>query len=136
MYYLCYFAICLFIKCFTYVVTCLMKCNKLYSLYKKFVQKQLVFVTSYCGNVAKIKCYLSDCKLALQFVIRWQMMWPFFCFSFVAFSWFAFCEYVIASANMAFHVTVILDFPTEKLLVAKGLNAVRNKSPIKEWKAK
>ncbi|RZC33415.1 post-GPI attachment to proteins factor 2-like, partial [Asbolus verrucosus] len=39
----------------------------------------------------------------------------------MAFSWFAFCEYVIALANMAFHITVILDFPTEHLVVAKGL---------------
>jgi hypothetical protein len=41
------------------------------------------------------------------------------CF-FPAFSWFSFCEYLIASANMAFHMTVVLDFPTEQLMVAKG----------------
>lgn len=35
---------------------------------------------------------------------------------------FALCEYVIALANMAFHVSVILDFPTEHLIVAKGLS--------------
>lgn len=35
---------------------------------------------------------------------------------------FASCEYIIALANMAFHVTVILDFPTEYLVVAKGAN--------------
>jgi hypothetical protein len=40
------------------------------------------------------------------------------CF-FAAFSWFSFCEYLIASANMAFHMTVILDFPTEHLIVAQ-----------------
>jgi hypothetical protein len=39
-----------------------------------------------------------------------------------AFSWFSLCEYLIASANMAFHVTVILDFPTEDLMVARGLH--------------
>ncbi|XP_067000433.1 post-GPI attachment to proteins factor 2-like [Anabrus simplex] len=39
----------------------------------------------------------------------------------MAFSWFSLCEYLIASANMAFHVTVILDFPTEKLVVARGI---------------
>lgn len=38
-----------------------------------------------------------------------------------AFSWFAFCEYIIASANMAFHVTVILDFPTEQIIIAKDV---------------
>jgi len=38
---------------------------------------------------------------------------------FAAFSWFSFCEYLIASANMAFHMTVVLDFPTEQLIVAQ-----------------
>ncbi|XP_023705134.1 post-GPI attachment to proteins factor 2-like [Cryptotermes secundus] len=38
----------------------------------------------------------------------------------MAFSWFSFCEYLIASANMAFHMTVVLDFPTEQLIVAQG----------------
>lgn len=45
----------------------------------------------------------------------------------MAFSWFAFFEYVIASANMAFHVTVVLDFPTEQLIVAKGLSLATTK---------
>lgn len=39
----------------------------------------------------------------------------------LAFSWFAFCEYIIASANMAFHITVILDFPTENLIIARDV---------------
>ncbi|KAJ8919183.1 hypothetical protein NQ315_012170 [Exocentrus adspersus] len=39
----------------------------------------------------------------------------------MAFSMFALCEYVIALANMAFHVCIILDFPTEHFLVAKGV---------------
>ncbi|KAF4526386.1 hypothetical protein B566_EDAN012676 [Ephemera danica] len=39
----------------------------------------------------------------------------------MAFSWFSLCEYIIASANMAFHITVVLDFPTEELIVAKPL---------------
>lgn len=47
---------------------------------------------------------------------------------FTAFSWFAFCEYVVALANMAFHVSVILDFPTEHLVVAKGLKYSKFKS--------
>ncbi|XP_021938242.1 post-GPI attachment to proteins factor 2-like [Zootermopsis nevadensis] len=38
----------------------------------------------------------------------------------MAFSWFSFCEYLIASANMAFHMTVVLDFPTEQLIVAQA----------------
>jgi hypothetical protein len=39
---------------------------------------------------------------------------------FAAFSWFSLCEYLIASANMAFHMTVVLDFPTEQLIVARA----------------
>lgn len=40
---------------------------------------------------------------------------------FLAFSKFALSEYVVAFANMAFHISVILDFPTEHLVVARGL---------------
>ncbi|KAL1459897.1 hypothetical protein WDU94_011845 [Cyamophila willieti] len=38
----------------------------------------------------------------------------------MAFSWFAFCEYVIALSNMAYHMTVALDFPSEHLLIGNG----------------
>lgn len=41
---------------------------------------------------------------------------------------FALCEYVIAIANMAFHVSVISDFPTEHLIIARGLNIQRTDS--------
>ncbi|XP_056643583.1 post-GPI attachment to proteins factor 2-like [Diorhabda sublineata] len=40
----------------------------------------------------------------------------------MAFSMFALCEYIIAFANMAFHVTIIMDFPTEHFMVATKLN--------------
>lgn len=52
----------------------------------------------------------------------------------LAFSWFALCEYVIASANMAFHVTVVLDFPTEELVVAKGLSLTTTNSQFNNKK--
>jgi len=42
-----------------------------------------------------------------------------------AFSWFSLCEYVIAFANMGFHITVVLDFPKEQLVVGHGLPAVK-----------
>ncbi|XP_076260342.1 post-GPI attachment to proteins factor 2-like isoform X3 [Rhynchophorus ferrugineus] len=48
-----------------------------------------------------------------------------FCFR-MAFSMFALCEYVIAAANMAFHIAVISDFPTEDLMVAKLLEENSN----------
>ncbi|KAL1492209.1 hypothetical protein ABEB36_012691 [Hypothenemus hampei] len=41
-----------------------------------------------------------------------------FCFR-MAFSMFALCEYIIAAANIAFHISVIVDFPTEELMVGK-----------------
>lgn len=50
---------------------------------------------------------------------------PIIIFFLIAFSWFSLCEYVIASANMGFHVTVILDFPKEQLIVGNGLPALK-----------
>ncbi|KAG5892309.1 hypothetical protein JTB14_023489 [Gonioctena quinquepunctata] len=50
----------------------------------------------------------------------------------MAFSMFALCEYVIALANMAFHVTVILDFPTEHFLIAKRLDIHCPEEPPKQ----
>ncbi|KAF5294639.1 hypothetical protein FQA39_LY02771 [Lamprigera yunnana] len=44
----------------------------------------------------------------------------------MAFSWFALCEYLVALANMAFHITIIFDFPTEYLVVARGLKDKSN----------
>lgn len=42
-----------------------------------------------------------------------------------AFSFFAFCEYLIASANMGFHWTCTLDFPTEDFLIANSTDSIR-----------
>lgn len=53
-------------------------------------------------------------------------------FLFSAFSMFALCEYVIALANMAFHVSVIMDFPTEHLVIAKGLDINHSDSSTKK----
>lgn len=39
----------------------------------------------------------------------------------LAFSWFSLCEYVIASANMGFHITVVMDFPKGQLVVGHDL---------------
>nr|CAH7740298.1 unnamed protein product [Callosobruchus chinensis] len=47
----------------------------------------------------------------------------------MAFSMFALCEYVIALANMAFHITVILDFPTEHFIVARNLDIYTQSKP-------
>lgn len=44
------------------------------------------------------------------------------CFFFSAFSWFSLCEYIIACANMAFHATVVLDFPNHQIQVAPFLS--------------
>nr|XP_029729605.1 post-GPI attachment to proteins factor 2-like [Aedes albopictus]XP_029729606.1 post-GPI attachment to proteins factor 2-like [Aedes albopictus] len=42
----------------------------------------------------------------------------------LAFSWFALCEYIVASANMGFHCTTMLDFPTE------GLHDCQKRQPV------
>lgn len=44
---------------------------------------------------------------------------------FTAFSFFAFCEYLIASANMGFHWTCTLDFPTEDCIIANCTGEIR-----------
>ena len=41
----------------------------------------------------------------------------------IAFSWFAFFEYLIAIANMLFHFTIIWDFPFQYMLVVQGPRA-------------
>ncbi|XP_023294034.2 post-GPI attachment to proteins factor 2-like [Lucilia cuprina] len=46
----------------------------------------------------------------------------FYCHD-LAFSWFAFFEYLIAIANMLFHFTIIWDFPFQYMLVVQGPRA-------------
>ncbi|XP_017850057.1 post-GPI attachment to proteins factor 2-like [Drosophila busckii] len=43
----------------------------------------------------------------------------FYCHD-LAFSWFAFFEYLIAIANMLFHFTIIWDFPSQYMLIIQG----------------
>ncbi|XP_017050525.1 post-GPI attachment to proteins factor 2-like [Drosophila ficusphila] len=43
----------------------------------------------------------------------------FYCHD-LAFSWFAFFEYLIAIANMLFHFTIIWDFPSQFLMIVQG----------------
>ncbi|PSN54652.1 hypothetical protein C0J52_01080 [Blattella germanica] len=69
-----------------------------------YLIKKLLFATSIISTVGLCVFFLKHRLLCHD----------------MAFSWFSFCEYLIASANMAFHMTVILDFPTEQLLVARG----------------
>ncbi|CAK9796521.1 Post-GPI attachment to proteins factor 2-like [Anthophora plagiata] len=71
--------------------------------------KQALFVTSLVSTVGLIVFFLKHRLLCHD----------------LAFSWFSLCEYVIASANMGFHVTVILDFPKEQLVVGNGLPALK-----------
>ncbi|XP_039453443.1 post-GPI attachment to proteins factor 2-like [Culex pipiens pallens] len=52
----------------------------------------------------------------------------------LAFSWFALCEYIVASANMGFHCTTMLDFPTEDFLIAKNTERYRKKQAALSWK--
>ncbi|XP_034118659.1 post-GPI attachment to proteins factor 2-like isoform X1 [Drosophila albomicans] len=43
----------------------------------------------------------------------------FYCHD-LAFSWFAFFEYLIAIANMLFHFTIIWDFPSQFMVIVQG----------------
>ncbi|XP_034945102.1 post-GPI attachment to proteins factor 2-like [Chelonus insularis] len=67
--------------------------------------KEILFTTSLVSTVGLIIFFLKHRLLCHD----------------LAFSWFSLCEYIIASANMGFHVTVILDFPKEQLIVGHGL---------------
>lgn len=71
--------------------------------------KQVLFVTSLVSTVGLIIFFLKHRLLCHD----------------LAFSWFSLCEYLIACANMGFHVTVILDFPKEQLVVGNGLPALK-----------
>lgn len=51
----------------------------------------------------------------------------------LAFSAFAFCEYIIACCNLAFHCTTMLDFPCEYLMIARRTTKLKLKHPT-GWK--
>lgn len=76
---------------------------------KSLQYKQALFVISIISTVGLVIFFLKHRLLCHD----------------MAFSWFSLCEYVIASANMGFHVTVILDFPKEHLVVGHGLPALK-----------
>lgn len=72
---------------------------------KELRYKKTLFVVSIAFTVGMIGFFLKHRLLCHE----------------MAFSWFAICEYIVATANMAFHLTLIYNFPTEHLVVAKGL---------------
>nr|CAD7408114.1 unnamed protein product [Timema poppensis] len=80
--------------------------------------KKCLFFTSICSTVGLLIFFMKH---------------RFLCHD-MAFSWFSMCEYLIASANMAFHVTVMLDFPTEKMVVARGLPELLFNDYSLHWK--
>ncbi|KAL1130037.1 hypothetical protein AAG570_012980 [Ranatra chinensis] len=83
---------------------------------KSYLVKKILFITSIISTIG-----------LLVFFAKHRL----FCHK-MAFSWFALCEYIIAIANMAFHVTVILDFPKEQLMIANGIDVLKSNSKI--WK--
>lgn len=106
--------------------------NDLVAIRRGLRIKQGLFIVSLLSTVGLVGFFLEH-RLLCHDMGKFFRRLCFVCTNsrrFAAFSWFAFCEYVIASANMAFHVTVILDFPTEQLLVAK--DALNNQQMI--WK--
>ncbi|XP_026680403.1 post-GPI attachment to proteins factor 2-like [Diaphorina citri] len=74
-----------------------------YSFYTKLV----LFVTSILATIGLVVFWFKHRRHCLD----------------MAFSWFAICEYVIALSNMAYHMTVALDFPSEHLLIANGFSS-------------
>jgi hypothetical protein len=82
--------------------------NDIKSVQKGLLIKQSLLIISLASTIGLVGFFLKHRLLCHD----------------MAFSWFAFCEYVVALANMAFHITVILDFPTEHLVVARGLKHI------------
>ncbi|XP_055682310.1 post-GPI attachment to proteins factor 2-like [Lutzomyia longipalpis] len=74
----------------------------------------------YCKKILFFLSIASTIGLVLFFLKH-----RFLCHD-MAFSWFALCEYIIASANMGFHCTTMLDFPTEHFIVARGAETLKN----------
>ncbi|XP_067641543.1 post-GPI attachment to proteins factor 2-like [Eurosta solidaginis] len=66
--------------------------------------KKILFVTSIVSTVGLLVFFAKH---------------RFYCHD-LAFSWFAFFEYVIAIANMLFHFTIIWDFPSQFMLIVQG----------------
>ncbi|XP_014294243.1 post-GPI attachment to proteins factor 2-like isoform X1 [Halyomorpha halys] len=67
-------------------------------------------------SIKKVLFLLSMiCTLGL---VIFFMKHRLFCHD-LAFSWFALCEYIIASANMGYHITVFLDFPSEHIIITQ-----------------
>ncbi|EFN61661.1 Post-GPI attachment to proteins factor 2-like [Camponotus floridanus] len=71
--------------------------------------KQMLFMTSLVSTIGLIIFFLKHRLLCHD----------------LAFSWFSLCEYVIAFANMGFHITVVLDFPKDQLVVGHDLPAAK-----------
>ncbi|XP_049311605.1 post-GPI attachment to proteins factor 2-like [Bactrocera dorsalis] len=66
--------------------------------------KRILFITSIVSTVGLLVFFAKH---------------RFYCHD-LAFSWFAFFEYVIAIANMLFHFTIIWDFPSQFMLIVQG----------------
>ncbi|XP_004529775.1 post-GPI attachment to proteins factor 2-like [Ceratitis capitata] len=66
--------------------------------------KRILFITSILSTVGLLVFFAKH---------------RFYCHD-LAFSWFAFFEYVIAIANMLFHFTIIWDFPSQFMLIVQG----------------
>ncbi|XP_049938509.1 post-GPI attachment to proteins factor 2-like [Schistocerca serialis cubense] len=75
---------------------------------RSYFMKKVLFGTSICSTAGLLVFFLKHRLLCHE----------------MAFSWFSLCEYIIACANMAFHFTVVMDFPTENLVVIQGSSSV------------
>lgn len=69
--------------------------------------KKMFFALSICSTIGLIVFFLKHRLLCHD----------------LAFSWFAFCEYLIAFSNMGFHcTTTMIDFPADLNLLVRNVN--------------
>lgn len=97
------------ISSLTYMMAAVRLCRLITPNAQSLQYKQALFVISLVSTVGLIIFFLKHRLLCHD----------------LAFSWFSFCEYVIASANMGFHITVVLDFPKEQLVVGRDLPVIK-----------
>ncbi|XP_076289395.1 post-GPI attachment to proteins factor 2-like isoform X2 [Lasioglossum baleicum] len=101
--------ICFMISSLTYMLMAVRLSRLITPNAQSLQYKQALFVTSLVSTIGLVVFFLKHRLLCHD----------------LAFSWFSFCEYVIASANMGFHFTVVIDFPKEQLVVGNGLSTLK-----------
>ncbi|XP_065215907.1 post-GPI attachment to proteins factor 2-like [Planococcus citri] len=103
-----------------------MVCSLMFMLTMSLSYKMMHPTMTKVQNISyKVKLsLLITSLLSTVTLILFFMKHRFYCHD-LAFTWFAFSEYVLASCNMAFHMTVTMDFPDERLMVASTFQSAK-----------